>query len=77
MKFTKASPAERFALVRMVSASAKLIVIIGRAIMNKDVDLSTEGSTDKSGISSASSEFVNAIIGVQESEEEAARESFR
>lgn len=65
MKFSKSSPAERSALVRMVSASVRLIVLIGKAIRTSDADSYTRvgGLVDEQ-----CEEFVDAIIGVQESE---------
>lgn len=63
MKFSKTSPAERAALVWMVSASAKLIVVIGRSIKNGPNLL---GEFDR--VDGVATEFVDAIIGAQESE---------
>lgn len=71
MNSTKASPAEMAALVRMVAASAELIIFIGRMIKNGP------GPNARTNADAISAEFVDAIIGVQESEEEAARESYR
>jgi hypothetical protein len=65
MKFAKASPAEKAALVRMVSASAKLIVVIGRLIKGGPTAYLLQPETVVNG---ASEEFIDAIIGVQEAE---------
>jgi len=62
MKFAKATPAERAELVRMVSASAELVIFIGRTIKNGP------GPNARANADAISAEFIDAIIGVQEAE---------
>lgn len=70
MTLPTATPAERAALVRMVSASMRVVIIIGRAIKEGTAIL------DRT-IDSASNEFVDAIKEVSETSKAADRESFQ
>lgn len=64
MKFSKATPAERAALVRMVAASVRLIVVIGRAIVDSGLEASYPMA-----VNDASVELVTAIMEVSEATE--------
>lgn len=64
MKFSKATPEERAALVRMVAASARLIVVIGRAIVDSGLEAS-----HPMAVNDASVELVTAIMEVSEATE--------
>lgn len=70
MTFPTATPAERAALVRMVSASARLIVVIGRLIVDRSLKIEMP-------IDLVSEEFADAIKKVSETSKAADRESFR
>lgn len=59
MTLPTATPAERAALVRMVSATARLIVVIGRLIVDQGLKI-------EEPIHPAAEELIDAIIEVQE-----------
>lgn len=62
MKLAKATPAERAALVGVVAASAKLLIVIGRLISKGPTAFLIPDQV----LDNASTEFVDAIIKVTE-----------